>query len=161
MPPLEANQTYSQFVKKFNPEMKDDQVFTEAKRLKDINGEPSGKPVRLISPQERTSAIDQSMQQYEKMASERAAAERTQAQEKGAQERAAQERATQERATQEKATQERAARDKAAQDKAAQDKAAQDKAAQERAALEKKNAAAATRPAPVKGEKPVVGAIEP
>lgn len=106
-PPLEKGKNYSDFVKEKNPGLPQEKVFEEAKRLKDINGEPNGKPVKIISDADRAKAIEMSLQEYDKQVQAK------------------------QRADQEQAQIAKAARDKAAQEQAAIDKANADRAKQQ------------------------------
>ena len=120
---MKKGQNYSDFIKEKNPGIPDDKVFEEAKRLKDINGEPNGQRIKLISDADRNKAIDMSLQEYDKQVKLRN--------------------------EQDQAAISKAARDKAAQEQAAIDKANADRAraAQQQQAAEKaKPAQAAANP---------------
>lgn len=119
-PPLEKGKTYSDFVKEKNPGLPQEKVFEEAKRLKDINGEPNGKPVKIISDSDRTKAIDMSLQEYDRQVKARNEAEQQNIS--------------------------KAARDKAAQEQAAIDKANADRAKQQQAADKAKQPVAGKDP---------------
>jgi hypothetical protein len=114
-PPLEKGKTYSDFVKEKNPGLPQEKVFEEAKRLKDINGEPApNKPVKIISDSDRTKAIDMSLQEYDRRV--KAMNEDEQARiGKAARDKAAQEQAAIDKANAERAKQQQAAADKAKQ----------------------------------------------
>lgn len=145
LPPMEQGQTYSQLIKKHNPEWKDDQVFAEAKRLKDINGEPNGRPVQLMSKPERESAVNEAMARYEAISKQKAEAERAEV-EKAAQTKAAAERQAQEQAQ------------KQAADKQAAEKQAAEKQAAEQRRLQKAQQQSADKTVKPANEKFVVEA---